>query len=200
MLAPRDREGLRVVAVAEVVEPSAPALAEALAELEPHHGVALLAAVRDRELRDEQDRHRHAVGHVPLVRADVEGRILGGEDRGVALHVVDSRVDPGDVLEDVLLPARAGLAELGREVVELLTQLLVGEVLVGELLAVHLGAVGADQLGERALRGVAEDVHREQPLLRGGVPGAEHHVRARVAVDVRHRELAVAEDLHARPR
>jgi len=82
-----------------------------------------------------------------------------------------------------------------RQVVELLAQLLVGEVLVGQLLPVHLRAVGAGQLGQRALGGVAERVHREQPLLRGRVAGAEHHVLARRPVYVGHAELGVTEDL-----
>ena len=44
---------------------------------------------------------------------------------------------------------------------------------------------------------MADGVHQEQALLRGGVPGAEHRVGAVVAVDVRHPEPLVAEDLHA---
>ena len=52
----------------------------------------------------------------------------------------------------------------------------------------------ADEGGQLRAADVAQDVHREQPVLRAHVAGAEHRAVARGAVDARDAEPLVAQD------
>ena len=58
-------------------------------------------------------------------------------------------------------------------------------------------ALGSKQIRRRALGGVAEHVHQEQPVLGGYIAGRPHGLGARVGVDPRHFVRGFAHDRHA---
>jgi len=196
----RHRERLRVLGFAQVAVRAPPALAEAVAERRLKQRVDLLAAVRHRELGDEQRGLGGRVGDRPALGLRAERGVLRGHLRGIGVDLVDPRVDAVDVGLDVVVGALAVGAEAPRQRVELGRELLVGEVLVGQLLGVARRGARAEQAGQRSLRGASQGVHEEQALLGGRVARGEHQVVAVAGVDVRHAERLVAEDLRARQR
>ena len=191
------RRGLGVLGGAEVAERAqALALAEALLErvgdLRPRE---LLAAALAEDAADQR-RRGDQVGLLPGLRAlrMAERRVLAGQLRRVELGLVDVGVDAGDVVADVALDLLAVGAEEVRQLGRLALEvgLRVGRDL--PLLGVHRRVGAAREVGQLGPARVAQDVHEEQPVLRGRVARPEHGAVARGAVDVRHAEAAVAHD------
>ncbi len=123
--------------------------------------------------------------------------VLAGE---VAALVggVDVGVDPGDVGVHVGEGELAALARLGGGALDLRLQvgLGVGGAAPELLLQALVGGGAAREGGQLAASDVPEEVHEPQPVLGGGVPGAELGAVARGAGDVRHAGLLVADDGH----
>ena len=158
-----------------------------------------LAAAPDAEDRADDERGGDRVGPLPVVRSlrPPDRRVLGRHLRRVQPRLGDVAVDPGDVVAEVAAQHRGLGLEPRADLVDLLLQ-------VGLRVRRHRpdevveGAVGRRAAGERReLRAadVAEDVEEEQPVLGGGVAGAEHRAGPRRPVDVRD-AAAVAHDRH----
>ena len=126
-------------------------------------------------------------------------RVLRWELGRVEVRLVDVLVDARAVVRDVLEDARAvGSVELGQRVDHRLA-VLRGVRRGEEGPLVHAGVRAAGEARERRAARVAQHVHHEEVVLRGGVARAEHHPGARAPVDVRAPE-GVAHDGHIRAR
>ena len=160
--------------------------------------VELAAAALPEDPADEAGGGDH-VGDLPVLRARLpDRRVLARHLQRVDARLVDVGVDAGHVVRDVLLETRAGGAvDLVRQVVLALEVLLaVGrELPLGVVLGTVAGAAAGERGQLRAAR-VPQRVHGEQPVLGAHVAEPEHRGRARLPVDVRHAEAAVADDRH----
>ncbi len=164
-----------------------PDAAEApLERLQRERRVDLVAPALAEDPADQRRLGDH-VGELPGLRRLAGGGVLGGQQQRVRLGRVDVGVDPVDVVLGVWIDLRAGGAVQLRREVDLGLEVLLGVRRDRPLRLVHL-AVGRRAAGERrelAAGGVAQHVDQEQPVLGGRIAGAEHHLGARVAVDVR---------------
>jgi hypothetical protein len=176
------------------------AAAEALLRvLEQQRRVELAAAALAEDAADEARGGDHVrdlpvLGPLRLPDRDV----LAGHLQRIHACLGDVAVDAGHVVRHVVLELDTRSAvDLVREVVLALEVLL--PVRRDLPLAVVLSPVGGAAAGKRSeLRatGVPQRVHREEAVLGADVAEPEHRRCARLAVDVRHAEGAVADDGH----
>ena len=148
-----------------------------------------LAAAAEPEDPADQRRLGDHVGQLPRLRQRPERGVLGGHQLGGeqrVLGLLDVGVDPGDVVLPVLHELGALRAVQRRRGVDLRLEVRLGVRRDRPLRLVHRAVRGraAGERRERSLGRVTQHVHQEQPVLGARVPGAEHHLGARLAVDV----------------
>jgi hypothetical protein len=155
-----------------------------------------LVAAAAGELRLDQRGDRDDVGRRPVLRLDLQRRVLGRQLVGVLEVVLDAGVDARHVVLFVLDDLRAERAVLVRQGQPLLLQLRVGVAGQQEHVPVHRQVVAArpEELAELALPDVAERVHHEQPVGRGDPPGPPLGLGPRPGRDVRHAERVALDD------
>ncbi len=154
--------------------------------------VVELAAVAAGHGAGEQDADRGGVLERPVADRQVaDGGELPGHVARRRAHVGDPRVDP------VAVGGEAG-PQRRRELGELLVE-LGRRVVVAAGDDVVVDVVLAEDLGQVALGGAAEELELEEPVLGHRVAGAVPGVLVGGAVDRRH-AVGVAGDPHAGPR
>ncbi len=176
-------DGLGVVALAEGL-PDLGALLHSVLGLGGQQGdrVADLAAASRAEERTDDGGERDHVGDLEVVDgAGVgDGVLVPGQDVlagevAAAVGGVDVGVDPVQVGAHVGEGLPAAVAGGGHRVVDLGLQvrLGVGRVAPELLLQALVGGGAARERGQLTASDVPEDVHQPQPVLGGGITGAE---------------------------
>ncbi len=203
------QHGLGVVLLAERRPGPLPGLrAERVLRGQQHQRGLHLTAATGTEQRAHHRGDGHQVGG--LERLDLAGvgdrvhvpgqHVLAGEV-AAPVGLVDVGVDAGQVVGDVLERLLAGRAGRGDPVdLGLQVGLGVGGGGPEGLLQCPVGGRAAGERGQLAPADVPEQVHQPEPVLCGGVAGAELGARPGGAVDVRHAQGLVPHDGHVRAR
>ena len=169
--------------------------------LQHQRGAHFTAPALAEEAADQRGLGDH-VGELPFFWHFPEGAVLSRHQVGVELGGVDVGVDAGDEFPAVFNRPRARSPVHRGRVLDLRFQVGFGVGRDQPLRAVHRAVAfgAARERGQFGAPGVAQQVHQEQPVLRARVARAEHHARARAAVDVGHAEGPVALDRNVRAR